>query len=254
MAFALIFNVLKLKIQSLEIYFKLEVYELLFMVTFRQKNIVTVKSLGEDLERARKRINLNIIAVEQKIGVARHYLQALENNDYEVIPGEVYAKNWLKKYASFLGLDWEEVKGKFYNEIKRQKIWTEGQKDRFGVSKKRLIILPKIIRNFFLGLIVAAIVVYLGFQIWSLLSPPELQVIYPYNNFVLKNNFVKVVGKVERGAKLSLNDKEIAQDENGWFEVDMDLNKGLNIIKIEARKSHGRTRTEYRRIIVEDKF
>ena len=46
------------------------------MIRFKQKNIITVKSLGEDLERARKRVNLSVLAVEKKIGVARHYLEA----------------------------------------------------------------------------------------------------------------------------------------------------------------------------------
>jgi len=220
------------------------------MIRFKQKNIITVKSLGEDLELARKRINLSILAVEKKIGVAKHYLEALESNDYEIIPGEVYAKNWLKKYAGFLGLVWQETEKKFYEEIKRQKIWLTGQANRFGVSKKRLIILPKIIRNFFLGLVVAAIIVYLGFQVWSLLRPPKLIVLYPADNFVSLNSHIKVMGKVESGAWLGLNDKEITADSAGWFEVDMDLNKGLNVIKIEAKKSYGRTSTVYRRIII----
>ena len=220
------------------------------MIRFKQKNIITVKSLGEDLERARKRVNLSVLAVEKKIGVARHYLEALESNDYEIIPGEVYAKNWLKKYAGFLGLDWQEAEKKFYEEIKRQKIWLAGQIERFGVSKKRLIVLPKIIRNFFLGLAVAGIIAYLGFQVWSLLRPPELNVLYPTDNFVSLNSHVKIMGKVDSGAWLGLNDQEITADGYGWFEVDIDLNKGVNVIKIEAKKSYGRTRTVYRRIIV----
>ena len=60
------------------------------------------------------------------------------------------------------------------------------------------------------------------------------------------------MGRVEKGAKLELNGNEIAADSQGWFSVDMDLNTGLNIIKIEAEKSYGRSRIVYRRIMVED--
>ena len=62
---------------------------------------------------------------------------------------------------------------------------------------------------------------------------------------------IKILGKVEQGAWPGLNDEEISADEEGWFQVDIDLNKGLNVIKIEAHKSYGRSRVKYLRIVVE---
>lgn len=222
------------------------------MLRFRKKNIITVKSLGEDLERARKGLNLSLKAIEKRIGVAEHYLEALENNDFEVLPGEVYAKNWLKKYAGFLGLNWDEIKLKFQDELKKQAVWPVGEQKRFGVTRKRFLVMPRIIRNIVLILVVLAVVGYLGSQVWSLLSPPSLEVFYPVEDYASQNSFIKIMGRVEKGAKLELNGNEIAADSQGWFSVDMDLNTGLNIIKIEAEKSYGRSRIVYRRIMVED--
>jgi transcriptional regulator with XRE-family HTH domain len=222
------------------------------MVVFRQRNIIAVKSLGEDLQKARQLLNLSLLSVEKKIGVSRVYLEAMENNDWEVMPGEVYAKNWLKKYVSFLALNWNEIKVKFDQEMAKQKIWPETDKQKFGVARKRLIVLPKLIKSFLFILVVVIIMGYLGWQLWSLLSPPKLELLYPEDNYVTKSSMVKILGRVEEGAWLGLNDKEIAAGSGGWFEVDIDLNKGLNIIKVEAKKSYGRTRVEYRRIIVED--
>ena len=222
------------------------------MVMFRQRNIIAVKSLGEDLQKVRKELNLSLLAIEKKIGVAKKYLEALENNDWEAIPGEVYAKNWLKKYASFLGLNWDEVKIKFKEEMEKQRIWPETDKHKFGVARKRLVILPKLLKSLMLVLVVAVIIGYLGWQVWSLMSPPELEILYPQDNYVSQHKFVKILGKTEEGVWLGLNDKEIAVGDNGWFVVDIDLNKGLNVIKIEAKKSYGRTKADYLTIIVED--
>ena len=220
------------------------------MVKFKRKNIISVKSLGEDLRKARRRFNLSLLAVEKKIGIDTKYLEALESNSWELIPGEVYAKNWLKKYSSFLGLNWEEIKLKFDKEIRKQKIWPYTNKEKFGVIKKRLIIFPKLLKSFVLVLLTAIIIGYISWQLWALISPPQLKVVYPQDNYITKSRFVKILGKAEAGAWLGLNDKEIAADSQGWFKVDIDLNKGLNVIKIEARKRYGRTKTVYRKIIV----
>lgn len=223
------------------------------MVTFRQKNIIAAKSLGEDLHKARLVLNLSLLAVEKKMGIAKQYLEALENNNWEALPGEVYAKNWLKKYASFLGFNWSEIETRFREEMRGQEIWPISDQHRFGVARKRLVVLPKILMNIIILIVVVVIVGYLGAQLWSLSSPPELELLYPEDNFTTESRFVKILGRVEEGALLMLNDQEITGGEDGWFEVDIDLNKGLNVIKIEAKKSYGRTRTEYLRVFAGDK-
>jgi transcriptional regulator with XRE-family HTH domain len=221
------------------------------MVIFRQKKIITVKSIGEELSRARKRMNITLIAVEKKLGIMSKYLKAMEENDWEIVPGEIYAKNWLRKYALHLGLNWDEIKNKYEQEVLRQGFWQDKMKGRFGVSKQRLISLPFLIKKFFLGFLILVVVVYLVFQVWMLLSAPKLQVLYPVGDFATKTGLIKILGRAEGASLVSLNGKEITLDEYGWFKVDINLNKGLNIIKIEAKKAYGRTSEEYVRAVGE---
>ncbi len=223
------------------------------MVKFSKKKIIAARLLGEDLEITRKSLNLTLKAVEKKIGVTKHYLAALENGDWELIPGEIYAKNWLKKYVLFLGLDWEEMKNKFKVETSKINIWPNQNEQRFGITKKRIFLFPKLLKNIFLIILVILIVSYLGWQIWSLLKPPELTILYPEDNFITYNREIKVLGKVNPGIWVGLNDKELSVDDEGWFKVDLNLKMGLNIIKIKAKKSYGRKKIIYRRIIVEEK-
>jgi len=222
------------------------------MVKFSQKKIIAARLLGEDLEITRKSLNLTLKAIEKKIGVTGYYLAALENGDWELIPGEVYAKNWLKKYVIFLGLDWEEVNKKFEAETNRLDIWPKQGNQRFGVSKKKIVLLPTLLKNIFLVILISLIVLYLGWQIWSLLKPPKVVVLYPQDNFVTYSRKVKILGKVDPGIWVGLNDEELPVDDYGWFKVDINLKTGLNVIKIEAKKSYGRTNTVYQQIVVEE--
>ena len=61
--------------------------------------------IGEVLRRTRTRQKMDIRTVEAQIKVRTKYLRALENEEWEVLPGPAYAKGFLRTYAQFLGLD-----------------------------------------------------------------------------------------------------------------------------------------------------
>ena len=61
--------------------------------------------IGEVLKRARSRQKIDIQTVEEQTKIRTKYLRALENEEWEVLPGHPYAKGFLRTYAQFLGLD-----------------------------------------------------------------------------------------------------------------------------------------------------
>ena len=61
--------------------------------------------IGNSLREARIRKGLSIKDVEDRTKVRGRYLEALENDDFEVLPGPVYVKAFLRTYATFLKLD-----------------------------------------------------------------------------------------------------------------------------------------------------
>jgi cytoskeleton protein RodZ len=66
-------------------------------------------SIGDTLrrERLRRGWNLEPIAAETKIGV--HLLQAIEADQFDRLPGGVFALNFTRQYARLLGLDEEDI-------------------------------------------------------------------------------------------------------------------------------------------------
>jgi hypothetical protein len=61
--------------------------------------------IGEVLKRARSRQKVDIQTVEERTKIRTKYLRAIENEEWEVLPGHPYAKGFLRTYAQFLGLD-----------------------------------------------------------------------------------------------------------------------------------------------------
>ncbi|MDR1160144.1 MAG: DUF4115 domain-containing protein [Syntrophomonadaceae bacterium] len=61
--------------------------------------------LGSFLRETRIELGISIEAVEEETKIRKYYIEALENNDFEVLPPQVYACGFVKRYAKLLGLD-----------------------------------------------------------------------------------------------------------------------------------------------------
>jgi len=70
-------------------------------------------ALGASLEEARRRRGLDLEQVEEATHIHRRYLRALEEERFELLPGDAYAKGFLRAYAQFLGLDANRYRDEF---------------------------------------------------------------------------------------------------------------------------------------------
>ena len=61
--------------------------------------------IGASLREARTRRGLSSADVQKAIRIRERYLTALEEERWELLPGDAYAKGFLRTYAEFLGLD-----------------------------------------------------------------------------------------------------------------------------------------------------
>ncbi|HEY5058300.1 MAG TPA: helix-turn-helix domain-containing protein [Gaiellaceae bacterium] len=61
--------------------------------------------IGESLREARHRRGLTAPDVQKGIRIRERYLTALEEERWDMLPGEVYTKGFLRTYAEFLGLN-----------------------------------------------------------------------------------------------------------------------------------------------------
>jgi cytoskeleton protein RodZ len=72
-----------------------------------------VFEIGNTLREARVRRNLTLQQVEEDTKIRVKYVQAMENEDWDVMPGVTYVKGFLRTYSTYLGLDPEVIIGEF---------------------------------------------------------------------------------------------------------------------------------------------
>jgi transcriptional regulator with XRE-family HTH domain len=72
-----------------------------------------LENLGSFLKEKRKTKGLSLEQVSEEIRIKLSYLEALEEEKYELLPAPLYRKIFLKAYADYLGLNFDEILNKF---------------------------------------------------------------------------------------------------------------------------------------------
>ncbi len=68
-----------------------------------------MSSVGETLRRERLRKDLSLEQISRETKISARLLDAIETEHFEMLPGGVFAKSFVRQYARFLGLDEDEL-------------------------------------------------------------------------------------------------------------------------------------------------
>ena len=73
--------------------------------------------LGEELRRERVRRNLTFKDVEQVLHIKTTYLEAIEDGNYDIIPGQVYVKGFIRNSGHYLDLDGDRLVKAYQSQV-----------------------------------------------------------------------------------------------------------------------------------------
>ncbi|MBU4360584.1 helix-turn-helix domain-containing protein [Patescibacteria group bacterium] len=217
---------------------------------FKSKKIKKNNNIGEILKNARYKTGLSLKLVAKHINLNAKYLEAMEKGEWHKLPGEIYAKNFLKKYHAFLQSKTQPFKIDYSKIFFSSKPKIEFHKKTFSHDFLNLPHSLKIIILIIISLIAAT---YIVWQVSQITRAPEILLIYPEQDLALLENSITLVGQTEAEVKLKINNSEIFLDENNNFSHQIDLLPGLNLIKITGKKKYSRTKIIERKIVFDRK-
>jgi len=100
-------------------------------------------------------------------------------------------------------------------------------------------------------LVVAIVVTFVGgvsgyayYETRDILAGPQITISTPKNGATLDDSLIRIAGKAQNIATITLNDRSIFIDESGAIEEDILLSYGYNIITFRAEDRFGRETTE----------
>ncbi|MEK7611235.1 MAG: RodZ domain-containing protein [Patescibacteria group bacterium] len=210
-------------------------------------NMRTVASI---LKKVREQKGLTLEQAQQDLKIHPRFLQALEEGTYEIFSSPVHLKGFLKNYAEYLGLNVEQILAFWRREYDEEK----GKKRTLEISplSSPFSITPGIVVGVFTVVLVLAFFLYLAFAYRSFAEAPLLNLDGLATDLKTSSSTLRVSGKADRDAVLSINGQKISLGENGQFAETLSLSPGVNVINFLAVNKLGKERKITRTIIVEE--
>ncbi|MBQ1914887.1 MAG: helix-turn-helix domain-containing protein [Selenomonadaceae bacterium] len=85
--------------------------------------------IGDILRQERERQNLTVKDIEQGTSIRALYIEAIENGEYQTLPGEVYTKGFIRNYANFLKLDADDCVRRYVSENHPEQAMAEAARE-----------------------------------------------------------------------------------------------------------------------------
>lgn len=202
-------------------------------------------SLPARLLAARERKGVDLYRAERDTKIRIRFLAALERGDYRDLPGAVYTKGFLRNYATYLGLDPDDVMRQWHRE-RGDAIVAEPV-----VAPPRPIAAPVPTLTFSPSVVVAALMtlgvivfgVYLALQLLRFAKPPTLEVTRPATAVVTVDGSATTYllrGTSSPGATVTVTAAGRAQpyrvtaSSDGSWAIDVELRRGQNEFEVGA--------------------
>lgn len=218
------------------------------MAIFCRKKLEPPARICVRLKKLREENVLSLENLAEQTHVSAKYLQAIEEGRFEDLPkAKAHRLAYLRSYAEAVGYSPEAAQKQFFSEAGLSDI-----KAAHPATHMRAA-LPSfsfIFRNAALTLFVLAFLGYLVYQVRGIIQPPRLAIFTPVEGFVYDNLSALVQGETEKECRLTINGLEARVNEEGKFEVAVDLTAGVNTITVSVTKKHGKTTTEVRHVVV----
>lgn len=223
------------------------------MVFWKKKQLILESALGGILKKERLARGISLDETEKLTNIQKKYLVLLEESDYSALPGKIYIKNFIKNYADFLKLDSKYLLEIFEEEyLFFQKI--ENNKNKIfrnvRIPNFSFMIAPKILRNIVIAFVFFLCFFYLSGEAKNISKPPELNIREPANNLITSDQSINIIGETEKGSQIFINNKLIIADSEGKFFENINLQIGVNIIKIGVKKKYTKENAVYRKVLV----
>ncbi len=211
-------------------------------------------TLGAKLRALRRGQAVSLGDIERETHVQRAYLDALEHGDYAALPEPIYTRNFIRAYARALNADEKYFLELYDEECGCSDLLDPSRLPRQRVKRGSFFNLPRAVTAGFMGLFATLVIGYFGWQWHVMLQAPVVVLDAPGDGLATNSALLPVTGKITSGeATLTINGEPVVVNADHSFATTVDLQRGLNIITLEAKRRYSHSALIYRRIVFEPK-
>ncbi len=210
--------------------------------------------MSENLRYLRERKGLTAEQASKELKIPFNFIKTMEEGAWHKLNQDIYTKKYLNIYLNFLG---EEATGLApflfgsFSKNENQNVVTKGDFAEKKLKKGGSVIVPYFFRKIGIFVVVFLFFVYLSWQFYNFFRPPKLEIFFPADETIVYAPLLEVWGRTEKETPLYINGVEVIIAADGSFKEEIGLQKGTNIIKIEAVKKYGGRSTIFKEVLFE---
>ncbi len=205
-------------------------------------------TVGALLKAARRQRGLRLAEVATALRIPVRQLRSLEEEELKAFTAEVYARGVFRAYARYVGIAVPEVDHAFARAVASVRTLVPV---KFLAPRRWLarVLTPRWILAM-VGMGAAGVVGgYVVWQVQSFLRLPTLTLSEPTNGLI-NGEYVRVAGRAETTATVTVNDAPVLLTKDGSFELQLRLHPGINVVRVEAKNAADRRRVIARDLLV----
>lgn len=126
--------------------------------------------LGKFLREKREEKGMSLEELQTATKIQKRYLVAIEEGNYDVLPGSFYARAFIKNYCEAVGLHYETIFDEYAHEIPKSakepvtEFEPRSKRERTGVAEENTL-LKRLVPIFLIGVLIIVVL----FIVWKLL-------------------------------------------------------------------------------------
>lgn len=209
------------------------------------------ETIGERLRKRREKLGLSIKDVAKELQTSHKFIQALEEDRYEIFSAKIYAQGFLQKMLKLLAIEEKdemlheftgEWEVRVLNEKRKSFSLPEYRRNQHWLTPKRIGITVG-------GIIFLILFIFLTIQVRGFVSPPIFELYKPGKNALISEPLAEIRGRTEKESRLTINGREVRIDQYGNFKDEIDLLPGVNELNFAVENRFGK-KTEVVRYVV----
>lgn len=190
------------------------------------------------LVQAREAQQLSQKQLAQRLKMSERHIIALEEGRLDDLPfAGIYRRKLIDQYLAFLRIHNTTIKDALLS--KETPPFEDTTSPSSSAGRCPFYLNLPIVARFAMAIFfIGSVAAYLGIQIYSIVTPPELIIFSPSEVLTTADRELTIQGKTDPEAQVFINGQPVRNDEQGFFEADMSLSEGVNTILTSAKKQH----------------
>lgn len=203
-----------------------------------------MRSISDILKEERERKGLSIDDVVESTKIRKSFIIAIEKGRFQDLPSDNYAMGFVKNYAHFLGIPEDRAAALLRREYETKRIEVLPKFRKTNHSGRKIVLRSP--RGYLILGVILVVLSYVIYQFSFLFFGPELSIVSPREDKIVSANIVRVEGKTDPYATVTINGEDVYVDLAGNFKKTVYIYTGVDKVDIIAKNRYGK---ETRKVI-----